>query len=343
MSYTNYSLLLFYLVLNQYDQAFTQEINKTKFPIEQSLIAKPIKVPSIIYAKMPGFVITGKYLLLLRSFNEPLFSVFELADCNYMGDFGRLGRGPNEFGKPDSRNAIATSKGFVIYDVEKGLLFIDLKESILNKYPHIIRTIKLPGELFMLNDIIMLNDCTIVGFPYVDKSNKPYVRYNFKTNEIEYFGKYPAIYSKSKKEHFWPIFWRHSVTKPDGKKFASFFDAVKMFRIYDEFGNLENETIIEIQDLFQGQARKSNIITYYHTVKATNQFIYALCLDVRTNKLLDYRPTLEIWDWNGNPVAAYTLDRDIFTFDITDDNKYIYCMDRQTIDKIFVYYLDINP
>lgn len=342
MLFTSYVLLIFTLFYNQGDQSSIQQINKINFPIDQNLTAQAIKVPPEIYAKIPGFVISDSFLVMMRMYTEPLFLVFELPDCKYLGGFGSLGRGPDEFELPDSRNGIATEKGFLIYDVRKGLYHIDLSKSILNNRPITNKRIKLPGELFLINDLIQLNDSIIVGYPYPDKSDKPYVKYNFKSNKIEYFGEFPTIFPKSKKEHFWPIFWRHSVAKPDGKKFASFFDNFKMFHIYNQNGNLVNETIMEIQDIFIGKERKSNLITYYHTVKATNEFIYALCLNEQSDNLLNYKPTLEIWNWEGNPVAAYTLDRDVFSFDVTDDNKYIYCMDRQTNDNIFVYSLNVT-
>jgi len=317
----------------------SQKVKEIRFPIEKSISSSAITVPPVIYAKTPGIVTTENYLIVMRSFSDPLYSVFELPDCNYIGGFGTLGRGPNEFEVPDARTARATENGFKIFDTHRGLLLIDITSFPFDK-SFSFKQVKLPGELYILNDPIQINDSIIYGLPYAGKSDRPYVKYNTQSNEVEYFGDYPSVYPDKYKEHFWSIFWRHSVAKPDGSKFATFFDGVKMFRIYDNSENLENEVVMEIQDMFDGHMITKNTINYYRVLKATDQYLYALCLNERSNNLLDHKPTLEIWNWMGDPVAALTLDKAIFSFDVTSDNKILYCIDRQTVDKIFVYKLD---
>ena len=332
-------ILILFIFFNLNYKASTQKVKAIRFPIEKDLSSSAIKVPPVVYAKTPGVVITGNYLIVMRTDSDPLFSVFKMPDCNYLGDFGTLGKGPKDFERPDARTATATNKGFKIFDIHKGLLFVDIKNFSSNKSFN-IKQIKLPGELYILNDPIQVNDSIIYGLPYVGKSDKLYVKYNIQSSEVDYFGDYPSVYPDKYKKHFWSIFWRHSVVKPDGSKFATFFDGVKMFRIYDNFGNLEKEVVMEIQDMFSGQQLKKHTINYYRVVKATDQYLYALCFNERRDNLLDHKPTMEIWDWKGNPVAALTLDKSILSFDVTRDNKTLYCMDMQAVDKIFIYLLD---
>jgi len=268
----------------------------------------------------------------MRSFSDPLYSVFEMPDCNYLGDFGTLGRGPKEFGVPDARTASATEKGFKVFDTRKGLLFIDITDfSVNNSFE--IKQIRLPGELYILNDPVQINDSIIYGMPYVGKSDKLFVKYNIQSSEVDYFGKYPSFCPKESKDNYWAMLWRHSVIKLDGTKFTSFFARMKMFLIYNNSEVLEKEVLINIpKNIFDP---KGNVMTFYKEVKATNEYIYALCLNEPENKT-----SLEIWDWQGNPVAKLNMDNQIFSFDVTNDNTKLYCIDQMIIDKIFIYELN---
>lgn len=307
-----------------------------KFPIEKSINFTAIEVPPVVYAKTPGVVITGNYLIVMRSFSSPLYFVFEMPDFKYLGEFGRLGKGPNEFEVPDARTARATENGFKIFDTDKGLLFVDLTSFFPSK-SFKVKQIKLPGELYILNDAVQINDSIICGMPYVGKTEKLYVKYNIHNSKLNYFGEYPAFFPKGNKDNYWGLIWRHSIVKPDGTKYASFFARFKLFRIYNNSGLLIKEKTMEVLENILDPKRK--FVTYYDVIKATNQYIYALCLNGQLNETDNY-PTLEVWDWDGNPVAKLKLQNFVFSFDITKDNKKIYCMDREIEDKIFVYDLE---
>jgi hypothetical protein len=310
---------------------------KIKFPIEKSIAFTTIKTPSVIYANTPGVVITGDYLVVMRSFSgNPLYHVFEMPDCKYMGSFGMLGKGPNEFEVPDVRSARPTEKGFKVFDTHKGLLFVDLTGFSSNK-SFKVKQVKLPGELYILNDAVQINDSIIYGMPYVGKTEKLYVRYNLNSSKLDYFGEYPAFFPKGNKDNYWGLIWRYSIVKPDGTKYASFFARFKLFRIYNNSGLLIKEKTMEVPKNILSPKHKST--TYYDVTKATNEYIYALCLNGQLNETDDY-PTLEVWDWDGNPVAKLKLQSFVYSFDITQDNKKIYCMDREIDDKIFVYDLE---
>ena len=131
------------------------------------------------------------------------------------------------------------------------------------------------------------------------------------------------------------------MVKPDGTKFASFFDKFKMFRIYNNSGVLEKEVIMMInEDIFDPKRKRGTSMIYYRVVKVSNKYIYAMCMNEYSDKLLETNPSIEIWDWDGNPVAKLNMNNPIFTFDVTMDDKKLYCIDRVEIDKIFVYNLE---
>jgi len=332
MTIINFYLIGFLILLGSNINTQNGEI---KFPVEKSISPSAYKVPPVIFARTPGVVISGNYLIFLRSFSDPLFSVFEMPDCNYLGDFGTLGRGPKEFGTPDARTATDFEKGFKVFDTPKGLVLIDITDFSVDRGFE-IEQIRLPGELDILNDAVQINDSIIYGMPYVGQSDKLYAKYNILSSRVNYFGKYPSICPEKDKENYWAMLWRHSVIKPDGTKFASFFARMKMFVIYNNYEVLEKEMIMNIPDfIFDAQRRKGKLTTFYKDVKATNEYIYALCLNESKGNT-----SMEIWDWQGNPVANLNMENQIVTFDVTDDNKNLYCIDEMIVDKIFVYKLN---
>lgn len=229
-----------------------------------------------------------------------------------------------------------------MYDVQRGFLFINLKKFELKNKFSIEKQIKIPGELTPLNDAFILNDSIVIGLPYVKMADKfKYVQYNYKTDKISYFGQYPDLYPKDRKRLFPNIYSSKSVIKPDESKFASFCDGVKMYRIYNSGKELEKEVFLKKQkDFFEGQWIRKNKIKYYTCIRSTDEYLYALCQNEHSNDLSQSNPTLEIWDWHGNPIAFLKLDQSIFSFDVTDDNNKIYATSFGDRDKIFLYSID---
>jgi len=315
-----------------------QKLERIEFPIVDNISSVGIQVPPIIFTQRSEVVLTGEYFIVIEPHAEKIFSVFKLPDCTYLGGFGKLGRGPLEFHYPDAWTATRSPDGIKIFDVNKGLLYIDLNDFLFNKTYSINKHIRLPGELYPLNDAFQLNDSIICGIPYAGFVDKAYARYNIRSLKLDYFGEYPSLYPEIREKLFWLIYGRRSTVKPDESKFASFCWQVKMFRIYRNDGTLEKEVVMEKQrDFFDGEWIRMNPIKYYGAIKSTDNYIYALCENERTHNLLENIPTLEIWDWKGNPIACLKLDKSICTFDIDEASMKIYCIDRQITDKIFVY------
>lgn len=335
---TKYIISIFILFINSLHVQSSNPV-AIHFPIEKNLVSTGIAVPDIIMRKTVDVIVSGNNLIFARTFTEPFFLIFSLPDCKYIGGFGRKGKGPNEFELPDARTARSMTNGFKLFDAHKGLIYIDFSEYSTTKRFY-SRQIKLPGELYTLNDPIQLNDNIVIGMPYVMKSDKMYVKFNMNSKEIAYFGNYPKFYPGQLKELIWSAFYRHSVIKPGGLGFASFFDEIKMLRIYDSNLTLQHEVIMQVPDLFEGKKFKENPMVYYQSAKATDKYIFALCLNTRLNNSDETLPDIEIWDWNGNPVARLKLDHFIHAFDVTPDGKGIYGMDHEISDKLFYYDLE---
>jgi hypothetical protein len=320
------------------------------FPLEKKLVADSFPVPPVIYSVNPGIVITGDNLVLIENKADRIFSVFNLPSRKYIGGFGILGRGPGEFNEIIPNSATPTDKGIRIFDSTKGIIEIDMADYPKDVSSNLI--VKFPGILQDINSPFQINDSIICGIPagkvelingQAEKkiSSKPYIRFNTNSNEIDYFGSYPKLYSKKYLANFWLIYFNMSVVKPDQSKFASVGYFIKSLTIYNNDGSLCKELVMRASDELVGEESLSTRAPlYYDVIKATNKYIYAICEDTQHDKVLNNLPNLEVWDWNGNPVILFKLDRSVIAFEVTDDDKKIYFIDRKTQDRIFSYDLD---
>jgi len=319
-------------------------INKVQFPIQKDLKCSTIEVEPVLIAKSPGLVISNNYIVFLRSKGDNIFSIFSFPSLNHIGDFGTIGKGPNEFLLPDVKNAVASNDGFILFDVSrKVFVHINISKLIENRN-FVEKHIEVPRELYTLNDAHIVSDKVIWGMPYpkVEKekvqSKYMYTSYNTISNQVEYFGVYPDIYKNRSEVELWTAFYRHSIVKPDGKRIASFFDSIKMLRIYNQSKKLIKELIMETQDYFSNSYRQEHGIKhYYKVVKSTEQYIFALCYNAPKSMFFEIMPTIEVWNWDGEPIANFKMSNSILTFDVTSDNKKIYCVDYIDTNKFYVY------
>lgn len=331
-------ILLFLLELSLSAQA-GKTWNVT-FPIQIKLKSKSIPTPPKFYGKMSSILIFNNLLISIEPYNDTIFSIFELPNCNFISSFGINGRGPNEFATPDSRNAFVTKNGITFKDLSERFISIDLTNYLKNR-TYVLHITKLPGELEILNNSFWLNDSTICGLPYIGgRFNKPYIRYNINTKKIDPFGIWPNIYPhrKETEKQSWIIYAGRSRVKPDQSMFVTFMFNIKMFRIYMNSGELFKEIILETQDnFFEGNEIRSYPKMYYTCIRTTDKYIFALNTACSIAEMPKKVPTLEIWDWNGKPIAEIQLDIPVNQFDITQDGKLVYCNDWNTMDKLYIY------
>lgn len=50
---------------------------------------------------------------------------------------------------------------------------------------------------------------------------------------------------------------------------------------------------------------------------------------------------LQVWNWDGKPIARYDMDRKLTLFTVSDKEKKIYAVDGDTEDVIYVYDLPV--
>ncbi len=320
-------------------QSQEKVLKNINFPINSAIKVTEYKIPSVNYAVASSLVVLDDYVVLVEQKSPKIISIFDKESFKYIGGYGVLGKGPNEFIYVDATNAKAEGNKLLIYDLTRGFLSVDINSCVNNRKLKVEILYNIPRTIVPLNDVVMLSSSSVMGYSYLDKNKDvPYLIYDAIDESVTKFGQFPTLFSKDREEIFWQIYNRHTVLKPDKQRFASFGNQVKMIRIYKMNHELLNEQFFKIQkDFFEGEWIRTNALKYYRVVKANNDYIFALCENQLSHDLIDNIPTLEVWDWDGNPVAKLELQEKVFTFDLLDNPLRIIAVDKQAMDKIYVY------
>lgn len=332
-----------------------EKIVFSKFPREIKLVHKEITTPNVLF--MVGEMeLLDSALIILNLKDDKFFQIFTFPDLKYLGGFIEKGRGPNEEVSinPYIRHVSGNKLMF------KTLVAVKIAQLNMNiRKLNIIKTIHIPGELININHPFII-DNILYGYNVSRKTNKEFVGYEQATNSIFDFGpSYPKVGKKIPSKFRNNIFAKAITVKPDQSSFASVYDLFPLLRIYSRNGNLVKETYYNNGQIFPSavmshptQEEANKVMQNYRKIKASNQYIYALYngktigeSNIEFNKdglggLRDISNEIHVWDWNGNPIMKILLDKEIFSFCITPDDKSIICTSINNLNTLFKYDID---
>jgi hypothetical protein len=161
-----------------------------------------------------------------------------------------------------------------------------------------------------------------------------YVILNTETGESKEVSPFPHFLD----DHAWGdldklfLYAKNSVVKPDKSRFASFYGRFKFFRIHDADGGIVKNVRVETEP------RGERLIAYGTGFpKATDRYIFVFCTNRRENEPPADTTELQIWDWEGNPVVKYVLDRNLRCFAFSEKYKRLYATNQYDADRIYSY------
>lgn len=309
-----------------------------RIPIKQKLDAIKVRIPPLILSPSNIFITNDK-LLLFNARQDTVFNIFNLPDFEYISSLGLRGEGPNDFNNIDRRLFIPTKKGFKLFFQMQNTL----KEVIIEENKLVVDNINnkhFDIEEIPANGFLPLNDSLYCYWSGFGKETE-YTMLNSNTNETYSFSPYPQWDTlKSADEDKMFTYVKNSVVKSDGTMFASFYGYFKRFRIYDYKGNLLKDISVEIPPYNKEIEKKAEdrIVSYYAYPKTVNDYIYVFCKNEEKGE--NNFTELQVWKWNGTPVASYILEEDLSLFTISDKYKKIYAIntsDENNEDVVFVY------
>lgn len=140
-----------------------------------------------------------------------------------------------------------------------------------------------------------------------------------------------------------PIFKyvKNSVLNNDHTRFISFYGYFKRFRILNTDGDIIKNVVVKTPPYEEAiKEEMQNRTIYYHIPPHTNgKYIYVMCKN--STRAEDRIQELQVWNWEGAPIARYDMDRKLTLFTISEKEKKLYAVDGDTEDAIYVYDLPL--
>lgn len=310
-----------------------------------SLCCKSLSSPNVIFVSLPEIMnLEGETIILQNSlFNplamtilddklfvfddvkEDLIKAYNLPEIEFAYSYGNVGRGPNEFVKIDDNYFRAYSNQIELLDF--GVL---KRLKIFDNRMETIETISLPRLKNPINRIQKLNDSIYVADNAMDE-NHEHILINIGKNEIiKEFGDYPNDNLKVKENvEKYQIYAKFVVSNVKQKKFAVFYQSFPKFRIYNELGELQKSILIKDDNSikYSTENRDQNLI-YFSFPYATENFIYVMRVNKTNDQIMEdlnnFKPEILVWNWDGDLVARYLLDKIISRFAVSEKYKTLY-------------------
>lgn len=310
----------------------------TAFKTNGELKSSTQKIPASV-AIIRGMFISDDFLFLYKQKDTTLFDIFKLPNCQYINSSGYKGNGPSDFIFLDPRSFTAKKDGF----------------SVLEAGSHILKTVKMQDqELIVSNTEKMFEESEATNGFYTLSENK-YLSFGNINNDKEFIifdnnnktsmevGDYPS-WAKTNVDQPYQKFItyiKNCVVHPNGSMFAAFYGRFKRFRIYNGSGMLLHDVNVMIEP-FSTDIEKEyeKQWTYYiGSPQVINNYIYTICINQKGNDRKNCE--LQIWDWEGKPIACYNLDKQVSYFSISYKYNKLFTYDVNTDDEIYIYELPI--
>lgn len=290
------------------------------FKDKAELKADRIEVPPVLLYPRSVYLLNDK-LVVLNEKTDTVFSVYNLPECSYWGQFGQKGQGPEDFNLPLIYAVRTENDSFSLFDSDclKTIVFEDNRFSVFSS--------KFPVENFVINNLVYLKDGSYVCSAGFESEYE--LRYIFKDGTYKESGAYPEK-SEGRFENVLSRNQAYSniiVAKPDGSRLALVYQFIRRNRIYDDSGNLLSDNVMTLEPgssepALNDDERCIHAIAVY----ATDRYFYTLNLDMTAQELgtANKFPNIQVFDWNGTPVKQLYLDCYISSFVVDETNQILY-------------------
>lgn len=293
----------------------------TNIPEAINICADSLSLGNHIYIPNRSFIVDDKVVVFERDAKK-IFSVYRFPSFEYLYSFGEKGHGHNELLEID--NSFSVHKGgFKLFEAQtnkiKKISLGDKKAVIEDDY--VIKT----NTYGIINRLVFLKNNEYI---YLSRDDGYEYCFHNKNGKESYFGEYPnyLVSNKDGVPNMY-VFNKHVSGKPDGKKFVAFYAYIRMCRIYDNFGNLEHETLLKHpdneNDIFKN-------VEYPEPPYVTDENIYIIHNREGNNEL-------EVWNWEGELVSLYCLDKKLKAIVVSGNT--LYGLGGDSSDVVYKYQL----
>lgn len=301
-----------------------------EFPIVKKINVTTIKVAPVILTPEEIFIIDDKLWVFQRR-ADSIFSAFSLPECRYLSSTGMLGEGPDEFVQPMSKTIQTKGREFTIFDgfVLKTATFSTDGSIRIKSREKIFETLPVNG----FNKLNKQLYCAFADCAMGTEGDNEYRMLNTKSGEQQKFSNYPDLTEKKYEgDKRCQIYYKFIASDSTKKRFVACYSLFKYIRIYSYKGELIKEIHVDVEphlshDIEDWEKREY----FYGRPFTTENYFYAPC---SANEI-------QVWDWDGNPVAQYKLDIEFFAFAVSEKYKKVYLVSAAEKDLGKIYCFDL--
>lgn len=315
------------------------------------LVGSELPIPSDSLGLPMTMDIVDNFLVITDRDSKSLFKVIDLKKERVLGSFGAIGRGPGEYNQFAQISKIPSEeKLFGVFD--KG----DFKYSI---FP-LDSVLKNPNYSFQKEygsfnsnhqRIAMVTPNLFIGIGLFENR---YVLSDSGGQIIKGMYDYPFVENFKDISHYdlGMAYQGHLKIKPNGKRFimaTSSSPTIEFFHIF-------SDSISKIKEIHSGYPSfvadsnptsisvtfKGDNVEGFRHVSVTDDYAYLL-YSGRTREadgLSAYRGNIVlVYNWDGEQVRAYLLDKDADLIGVDPSNQYLYTISNEMEPKIYYYLL----
>ncbi|MDH6313630.1 hypothetical protein M2137_002420 [Parabacteroides sp. PFB2-10] len=345
MKYHIFILLLLFLTLlggcggtSSNYMAFDEVVYVEQFPHTFSLSNETEFELSIIGNK--DFIIYDTLLIVTTSQQTGFWAFYSLPDHRELGEFNRRGNGPNEFAEiPFVSQATLFKEGNTLFagmrDFPTGKVYkMNINESLKENRLNIsLLNDSLPLNLF---NFILLNDSTFFCRE-ISYDRTQQIRYLLKNREKII----PPSFEKLNQVHIeagedFNLLSTGALRNVAGDRIVEIPIRLNHINLYSIDGSFykticvekEIDNINKIQYRFEWDRKCT-----YADIRVYKDFFGALYINenmgtrqIKRKKL----PCIQLFNWEGDPIAEFKLNRHITSFDIDFVHGHLYTFDLET-------------
>lgn len=309
----------------------------------QSINIKNIFEPNSI-------VIKDSFLIILDSKSEYCFHIFNANTFKPVAQFGRKGRGPDEFMDPviinEVVNTYSPERYISVFDrVRRRLSYIYLSE-LLGTFDYKIKSELLPTEMLKVSNIIFKNDSTALYIPHEEGNPGRFSIYNFKNESLVYTPYLPTLGFKVHQNNLYPIYATSSFcTNKSKNKFVAIPALLGELDFYTLSGKYIHTTVIERRQEIRNAKNAEllfnipGVYYYFSNLVSVDDQIYALILRKEYPEFSSVsNSNIYVFDWDGNPLVCFSLDREISHMAYDPNSKSFIAYSPKDVDLPFIKY-----
>lgn len=312
------------------------DVTYTAFGKEVSLQSVKHDVPPVsLYPR--NMFLADSFLVVYNDKMDTLFQVFDKTTFDYKYGFGITGGGPNDFNTLSTYWVSSDGKKCVMQDMQS------LREVTIENGHPVIKSRMIPAQQSVYNGMVQLEDSVLLCDADMDK-NEVFM-FIYPNGETKNWGSYPESAERFGGDlaALKDAYTGYTVASPKGDRFASFYAYLRRFRIFNSKGELLKAVTLNIDPCdAQVSADPEKRCIYPIAVYATDNYIYTLNLDMTAQEIgeLKHFPSIQVFTWEGEPVAKYNLDCMISCFTIDEAAKCIYGMFVENEHTIYTFQMD---